>query len=188
MSANSAPFGMRPTYHPSGVVRPRALKNGIPSAYANNIFSNQPVKLVTAGQIQEVSSTADEFVGVMAGVTYTPAGNRPVVGNFWPGGTVATNIEVFFTDDPLIEYEIQTDGTVAQTSVGGGTNFTNLTAGSTMTGLSQCTASATIAGSGTAQLRVLDLPAYPDNNWGDAFVIIRVLIALHQYLGNKAVI
>lgn len=191
MSAVSAPFGLRPSFHPSGTVRPRVLANGIPSGYANNIFQGQPVKLVTAGQIQEVSSTSDEFVGSFAGVTYTPVGGRPAISNWWPGATTLQSnspLDAYFYDDPLIEYEIQADGSVAQTAVAGGTNFSNLTAGSTLTGLSQCTCSATILGSGTAQLRVVNISPYPDNNWGDAFVILRVLIALHQYTGNKAVI
>jgi len=191
MSATNAPFGMRPVFHPSGIIRQRQLVAGIPSGYANTIYNGMPVKLVTAGQLQEVSATSDEFVGVMCGVTYTPSGSRPAIANFWPGGTALqanTTATVYFTDDPLIEYEIQSDGSVAQTAVAGGTNFSNLTNGSTLTGISQCTASATIAGSGNAQLRILDLSPYVDNNWGDAFVILRVLIALHQYTGNKAVI
>lgn len=188
MSATSAPFGMRPVYHPSGVIRPTALTGGLASGYANNIYMNQPVQLTAAGLIKEIANNTDEYVGVFCGVDYTPLGGRPVKGGFWPGGTVLqpnTEVIVYYTDDPWIEYEVQTDGTVAfANSVGGGAGFTNITAGSTLTGLSQCTLSATIT-TGAQQFRVTGLTAYPTNAWGDAFVILRGLIALHQFAGNK---
>lgn len=192
MSATTQPFGFRAIDHPSGTVRPDSLINGLASGYANAIYSNQPVKLLDTGLLAEVSATSDEFVGTFAGVTYTPTGTRPTLANFWPAAAVAqanTDITVYYTDDPWITYEIQTDGTVAQAgSVGSGTNFTNLTSGSTLTGLSQCTATATIIETGTAQMRITNLSLYPDNAWGDAFVILTVMIGLSQFAGNKAVL
>lgn len=191
MSSVSAPFGLRASYHAAGgLIRNRALKNGISAAYANPIYNGQPVKFVTAGVIQEVAANTDEFVGAFDGCTYTPVGDRPRVSNYWPGGVAfeVGSMTAFFFDDPYIVYEIQADGSVAQTAIAGGTDFTNFAAGNASTGLAATTCSATIAGSGTKQLRVIDLGGGPDNDWGDAFTILRVLIALHQYTGNKAVI
>lgn len=192
MSATSAPFGLRAINHPSGTVRPDALTNGLASGYANAIYENQPVKLLDTGLLSEVSADTDEFIGTFGGVTYTPNGGRPAVANFWPAATVTqsgSDITVYYTDDPWIEYEVQTDGTVAQTgSVGSGTKFTNLTAGSSLTGLSQCTATSTLVESGNAQLRIIGLSLYPDNAWGDAYVILTCLIGLSQFAGNKAVL
>jgi len=192
MSATSAPFGLRAIYHPSGTVRPEAGENFLASGYANNIFSGQPVKLLDTGLISEVTADTDEFVGTFAGVTYTPTGGRPTLSDFWPAAATTQTgapITVYYTSDPWIEYEIQTDGTVAQSgSVGSGTKFTNLTAGSTLTGLSQCTATATLVESGTAQLRITNISPYPDNAWGDAYVILQVMIGLSQFAGNKAVL
>lgn len=189
MSVASAPFGLRPVYHPSGLVRPRALVGGLASGYANNIFAGQPVKLLATGLISEVTANTDEFVGAFAGVDYTPTGGRPVKDNKWIGGTAASDITVYFYEDPNIEYEVQTDGTVAfANTIGGGAGFTNLTAGSTSTGLAATTLSATILGAGNQQIRITDLAPYPNNAWGDAFVIVRGFIGLHQYTGNKAVI
>src|SRR5262245_32772428 len=130
MSSTSAPFGIRPVFHPSGVIRPRSLAGGLASGYANNIYSGQPVKLTAGGLVNEIANNTDEYVGAFAGVNYTPTGGRPVLANFWPGGTAATDITVFFYDDPLIEYEVQTDGTVPfANTVGGGAGYTNITAG-----------------------------------------------------------
>lgn len=192
MSATSQPFGLRSIYHPSGIVRPEELEGGLASGYANNIFENQPVKLLDTGLISEVTADTDEFVGCFSGVTYTPTGGRPTLSNFWPAAaTLQTGqpITVYYTSDPWIEYEIQTDGTVAFSgSVGSGTKFTNLTAGSTLTGLSQCTATSTLVESGNAQLRITGLSKYPDNAWGDAYVILQVMIGMSQFAGNKAVL
>ena len=60
MSATSAPFGMRPAFHPSGLDRARAYVDGIVSAYGSDILKGQPVKLVTAGNIEPAASRSEE--------------------------------------------------------------------------------------------------------------------------------
>jgi len=183
MSATSAPFGMRPAFHPSGLDRAQALANGIVSAYANNILKGQPVKYVTGGQIEEVTGT-EAFVGSFDGVEWTDTTGRRRVSNYWPAGTAyqTGSCVAYFYNDPNIVYEIQADGSVAQSSIGDEANFTNLTAGSTTTGLSQCTMSATLAGANNVgQVRIVDLAPYPGNDWGDAFTIVRVTVAEHQF-------
>ena len=183
MSATSAPFGMRPAFHPSGLDRAQALANGIVSAYANNILKGQPVKYVTGGVIEEVTGT-EAFVGSFDGVEWTDTTGRRRVSNYWPAGTAyqTGSCVAYFYNDPNIVYEIQADGSVAQTSIGDEANFTNLTAGSTTTGLSQCTMSATLAGANNVgQVRIVDLAPYPGNDWGDAYTIVRVTVAEHQF-------
>ena len=183
MSSTSAPFGMRPAFHPSGLDRAQALANGIVSAYANNILKGQPVKYVTGGVIEEVTST-EAFVGSFDGVEWTDTTGRRRVSNYWPAGTAyqTGSCVAYFYNDPNIVYEIQADGTVNQSAIGDEANFTNLTAGSTTTGLSQCTMNATLAGANNVgQVRIVDLAPYPGNDWGDAFTIVRVTVAEHQF-------
>ena len=183
MSATNAPFGMRPAFHPSGLDRAQALANGIVSAYANNILKGQPVKYVTGGYIEEVTST-EAFVGSFDGVEWTDTTGRRRVSNYWPANTAyqTGSCVAYFYNDPNIVYEIQADGAVAQSAIGDEANFTNLTAGSTTTGLSQCTMSATLAGANNVgQVRIVDIAPYPGNDWGDAFTIVRVTVAEHQF-------
>jgi hypothetical protein len=183
MSATNAPFGLRPAFHPSGLDRAQALANGITSTYGSNILKGQPVKYVAAsGVIQPVTST-EAFSGAFAGVEWTDTTGRRRVSNYWPANTAyqTGSCVAYFYNDPNIVYEIQADGSVAQTSVGLEANFTNLTAGSTTTGLSQCTMSATIQSTGVqGQLQILDIAPYPDNDWGDAYTIVRVQVAKRQ--------
>jgi hypothetical protein len=63
------------------------------------------------------------------------------VSNYWPANTAYTagTCVAYFYNDQNIVYEIQSDATIAQTSIGNEYNFSNVTAGSTTTGLSAAT-------------------------------------------------
>jgi len=182
MSATSAAFGMRPAYHPSGLDRAQALANGIVSGYATTIYKGSPVKIdVATGAIVIAALGTDAIVGCFAGVEFTDTTGRRRVSNFWPANTSATEIVAYFYTDPAIVYEIQTNGTLAQTSIGQEYDLVSVGTGSSV-GLSTCTMSNTAAGAnGNAVMRVIDIAPYPDNAWGDAFVIVRAQIAKHQY-------
>lgn len=185
MSATSAPFGLRPAFFPTGLERAQALANGITSAYSSDILKGQPVAY-NNGVINPVTST-EAFVGAFSGVEWTDTTGRRRVSNYWPALTSyqAGSCIAYFYNDPLIVYEIQADGAVAQTAIGDNANFSNLTAGSNVTGLSQCTMSASLTGTSTfGQLRIVDLAPYPDNAWGDAFTVVRVQVAKHQFVAT----
>ncbi|MBU3734887.1 MAG: hypothetical protein FGM60_04685 [Candidatus Planktophila sp.] len=183
MSATSAPFGLRPAFHPSGLDRAQALAGGIASAYNTDILKGQPVKYDTNGNIV-VAAGGDAFVGAFAGVEWTDTTGRRRVSNYWPANTAyqAGSCVAYFYNDPNIVYEIQADGTLAQSSIGDEADLSNTTAGSTTTGLSACTLSTTLAGANSVkQMRIVDIAPYPDNNWGDAYVIVRATIAQFQF-------
>lgn len=193
MPSTSAPFGLRPAFHPSGLDRAQALANGIQAVstsgnvsagYATTILKGQPVKMDTGGYIV-VAAAGDAFLGAFAGVEWTDSTGRRRVSNYWPANEsfLVGSVVAYFYSDPNIVYEIQTDGTVAQSVIGGEADLSNTTAGSTTTGLSQATLSNTVAGSGTAQMRIIDIAPYPDNAWGDSFVIVRATIAEYQFAG-----
>lgn len=192
MSATSAPFGMRPAFHPSGLDRAQALANGIQAVstsgnvsagYATTILKGQPVKMDTNGYIV-VAAAGDALLGCFAGVEWTDATGRRRVSNYWPANESfqVGSVIAYFYSDPAIVYEIQAAGSLTQAAIGDEFDLSNTTAGSTTTGLSQATLSTTAAGAGnSAQMRVVDIAPYPDNAWGDNFVIVRAVIAEHQY-------
>lgn len=189
MPSTAAPYGFKPSWHPSGQIRPRALAGGISAAYATTIYQYQPVLLATTGVLNIVSSAAD-FVGVFAGVEYTPTGGRPVVSNTWVGGTsfVAGSLVAYYYEDPLIQYVCQSDATLAATSVGDQCDESNFTNGSATTGLSSATLG-TVVGSGSQGMwRIESLVPNVDNAWGDTYVDVLVSIARHQYISNKVAI
>lgn len=51
MSSTNAPFGLRPSFHPTGLDRAVALTDGILSTYSSNILKGQPVALNSSGNI-----------------------------------------------------------------------------------------------------------------------------------------
>jgi hypothetical protein len=184
MSATSAPFGLRPAFFPTGLERAQAIANGITSGYTSDILKGQPVKYMTTGVVQPVTGT-EAFAGAFAGVEWTDTTGRRRVSNYWPANTAyqTGSCVAYFYNDPLIVYEIQADGSVAQAAIGDNANLSNLANGSNVTGLSQCTMSATLTGTSTyGQLRIVDLAPYPGNDWGDAYTIVRVQIANHQFV------
>ena len=166
----------------------QALAGGILSGYSSSILKGQPVKYNPSnGQIIPVSST-ENFSGAFAGVEWTDTTGRRRVSNYWPASTSGTNIIAYFYQDQQIVYEIQTDGTLAQTAIGSQFDITNPYAGSTTTGLSAATMSNSGTTSGNNTLRVIDIAPYPDNNWGDNYVIVRVQISQQQFTANVAAI
>ena len=191
MSAISAPFGLRPAYFPTGLERAQALAGGITSGYGTAILKGQAVQYSpNAGVILPVldSTTNSGLVsGAFAGVEWTDTTGRRRVSNYWPASTayIAGSCIAYFYNDQQIVYEIQADGAVAQTAVGNEANLSNFNAGSTTTGLSQCTLSASLVGTGSAgQFRIVDISPAVDNAWGDAYTVVRVQISKPQFIST----
>jgi hypothetical protein len=69
------------------------------------------------------------------------------------------------------------------------TGFT-VTSGSNVTGLSTTGlgVSTAVANGAQGQMRVVDIAPYVDNNWGDNFVIVRVVNASSQFFGSVTAI
>ena len=194
MSATSAPFGLRPAFHPSGLDRATALANGIQAVstsgnvsagYASNILKGQPIKMNTAGWI-EIVTGGGAFLGAFAGVEWTDATGRRRVSNYWPANESfqVGSVIAYYYSDPNIVYEVQAAGSLTQAAVGDEFDLSNETAGSTTTGLSACTLSTSGAGAGqSAQMRVINLAPSPDNAWGDSYTIVQAQIAEYQFAG-----
>lgn len=189
MSATSAPFGLRPAYHPSGLDRAAAVSNVIESGYAQNIFKGQLVKLDPATGYIVRGTAGDPFYGVFNGVEFTDTTGRRRVSNYWPTGTQyqAGSLIAYIWNDPNVVYEIQASGSLSQlTAFGASFDVASGTInnGSTTTGLSACTLDTTAAAANNSlQFRVIDIAPYPGNDWGDAFTIVRVQPTEQQYQG-----
>ncbi|NBT45324.1 MAG: hypothetical protein EBT06_10480 [Gammaproteobacteria bacterium] len=204
MSSTSAPFGLRPAFHPSGLDRAQALAGGITSGLAVNILKGQPVTYTTAATVgstgaangtiipaatpgNSAATAAYSVAGAFAGVEWTDTTGRRRVSNYWPSGTayVVGSCIAYFYNDINIVYEIQADGSLSQTAIGNEYNFSNITAGSSTTGLSQATlATASAQTNGTqGQMRVVDIAPYVDNAWGDSYTVVRVVLPYTQFFG-----
>jgi len=185
MSATSAPFGFRPAYHPTGLDRATVLANGIASGYNTGILKGQPVALDTNGNII-IATAGSAFIGVFAGVEYTDPSGRRQINNQWPANTAfqAGSCLAYFYQEQTIVYEVQSNATLAQTSIGDQANMASATAGSTTTGLSAAMLGTVVGASSQGDFRILDVAPYADNAWGDPYVIVRVQVSRQQFTAN----
>lgn len=190
MSATSAPFGLRPAYSQDGDAgNPRLYT--IAGGYGTAIYKGMPVLPNTNGTVVAGTAAAD-WLGMFAGCEFIDATGKPNVSNFWPASqTILTNTvpKAWVKDDPNQVYEIQADGSIAQTALFDQADFTNVGTGSSLTGLSTATLNSTLAGAGVqGQMRIIGFSLAQDNAVGDAFTVVQVTNARHSFFANKVAI
>ena len=175
MANPNSPYGLIPLRHMSGQ-SPRANKYTITSGLAENIFTGDLCYLTADGVITPLTATDTNNIGVFAGVSYTASDGSYVYSQYWPSGTVATDIIAYVYDDPYIVYRIQSAGTPAQTNIG---NCADVVAGSgsTTTGQSGFSLNGTMS-NGTATCKIIGLWDDPANSFAQ-YAQLEVLINEH---------
>lgn len=185
MVATNQPFGLKPVYHGGGgEVRAINMSGVIQSGYAASLGKFTPIKIdITTGYII-AGTTTGGILGVFDGCRYRPTGSSIYIEtSYWVASTsyVAGTMQVWAFIDQAIVYEIQANGSLAQTSLGQQANMVNPGTVNAL-GFSTATISTTLVGTGTAgQLRIIDLAPRPGNAWGDAYTVVQVQIASQQY-------
>ena len=176
MANVDAAFGLIPVRHLSGNGYSRANVYTITSGLAENIFTGDVVIITSGGVLTPHTATEVNNIGVFGGVSYTAADGSYVYSQYWPSGTVATDIIAYVYDDPYTLFKAQSAVTPAQTNIG---NCADIVAGagSTTTGQSGFEISGTMA-AGTATCKILGLFEAPDNAFGTN-AIMEVLINEH---------
>lgn len=186
MSSVAAPFGIRPVYSSTGVVRPGPLA-AIDSGYATAVYQNSPVAVDANGFLVAAAAGA-RALGVFQGVEYTDALGHHNMVNQWVASTVLnaqSNMRAYWTiDQPGLVYEIQANATLTRAAIGQEYDWSTL-AGNSITGLSSVSLNVASAAA-NAGLRVIGLNPGPDNDWGDLFPIVLVQFSEHQYTADIA--
>lgn len=182
----SSPFGLKPVSHPSGCVRQSV--GTLASGLASDIFQFQPIARLTDGNLSPAAAGA-RAIGVFIGIEYTDSEGKRHLTNRWVASTVATEIVVYYTEDPDIVYEVQANATLSQAAIGDQYDW-SAPGGSALTGISnQSLNVASAAGAGaSAGLRVVGLRQDPANAWGDSFPVVRVTFSEHQYVADRVAI
>lgn len=191
MSATYTPFGLKPVYHPSGIIRSMNYTGAYDDAVT--FYSGTPVALENAGSASTLTVAGDSpvstarLMGVFQGVEYTDASGRRTVSK-WFGPTLgtATDVVMWITDDQEIVYEVQADGSLANTSVGQEYNFVDVATGQIIGngGLGTSTAgldTTNVAAGDQGQVIVVGLGREITNAWGDAKTIVQVKLANTQF-------
>lgn len=182
MPSTASAYGLRPAYHPSGVIRTE--RGTIADGYATALQLYQPVKIGTDGTIQ-AAAAGERAVGTFLGVEWTDDNGRRQLSNFWTANTSGTEIVCYYTRDQNIVYEIQSTAAINQADVGNQADWV-VTAGNATVGISAATLSETLVSSGSAGLRIIGIGQEPDNAFGDTFTNVLVQISEHQDVADQA--
>lgn len=191
MSATAAPYGARPigTLSANGSFSGKVRHIKIASGYAANIYTGDFVKLVSTGTIEKDTGTSTMTpVGIFMGCAYTdPTSGQLTFNQRWPTGTVAADAVGYVIDDPDVLFQIQSNGTLAQTALGNNSAVIQ-TAGSDSIGQSKNAISSSSATTATLPLRIIDFVSGPDSVVGDSFTdVICKFNAGHQYSNTTGV-
>jgi hypothetical protein len=201
------PYGLVPINLIGGQVFAGATRQiPIASASATAIFYGDVVKLESTGLLAKDTGTATATpVGVFLGCSYTDATFGKVFRQYYPGAITASDIVAYVQDDPDALFK------VAVTAAGASTiSFVNRTAvgnnsaliqgtGSTTTGNSAVSISATTATTATLPVRIIDvvpetaIAGYPGSytevivKWNAPNVTSQTVAGGHQYLNPTGV-
>jgi hypothetical protein len=196
MSTIAAPYGLKPVNLIGGqpyAGSTRQLK--IASGYASNLFNGQIVAIHTDGTIilmPSIGSAADPFdagtIGVFVGCTYTdPSTKQKLFAQYWPSGTVASDAMAYVVDDYDALFQVQADGSLAQTTLGNNIPLAavqSTSTGSTTTGNSNTAVDASAAAATTGiSLRIVDFVDSTTSTVGDAYtdVLVKFNPVAHSY-------
>ena len=167
----------------------------VPSSNSDVIMVGDVVKLAGDARsptgaptvARHAGGATEAAVGVVVGILFTGVGDAANVPPVTDLNTpvyrrASTDRYLLVADDPNLVFEAQTMGATLATADIGLNAEVDVTAGSTTSGASGMAVDlSTKAATATLPLKVLGFPNRPDNNIGDAFTNVYVLINNHQY-------
>lgn len=194
MANPDAPFGVRPVAHMGGGTPGRLSQSTyrLSTAYNTDLFENDVVKKDGAGNVV-IAADGDAFIGTFAGVKWVGSDGSIHYSNHWVANTAeksGTVIEAYVYDDPNLEFEVQSDGSMTRADIGQFCNIVTSVAGNATTGISGQQTGAT--GGSESQFLIVDvvMDRFVRNSTGNQAVlttganaVIRVKPAKHQNAG-----
>jgi len=194
----AGPYGFQPINLIGGQVFAGSTRLiPIASGSGTSIFYGDVVRLNTGGTLSRVSTTATatDAVGIFLGCQFTnPSTKQLLQQQFYPANTVASDIQAFVLDDPDALFKVavtaagaSTISGVTQAAIGQNTALI-LTAGSTTTGDSNASVSAT-TGAGTAlPMRIVGgIPETVNASGSFTEVIVKFNFGVHTYYSAAGV-
>ena len=201
MSAIASPYGLRPINLIGGLPYAGATRQiKIASGYATNIFYGDIVAIATDGTIVKVTTTGADatpnnfpagVVGVFLGCAFTSTTGLKYFTprQDWPAGTVAADAMAYVCDDPNALFQVQANGSLAQTAMASNIAVVQ-NAGSSTTGVSAVTVNTATLGTSTfLPFRIVGFINSTTSQVGDAFtdVIVKFNHGIHSYTSATGV-
>ena len=184
MSSTSAPRGLKPIGLLGGLpFAGSTMEISIKSGYATAIFNGDIVGFAdSTGSdsgycVRETVASEVNPIGVFLGCSYTdPNTNQPTHSQHYPGSISASDIKAVVSINPSTLYEVQCDGSLAQTTLGMTIDMAQTASGSTATGNSGIQADASTANATGKCWRIVRFVDRPGSSVGDAYTDIVVMM------------
>jgi hypothetical protein len=195
MASTASPYGLRAVNELGGLPYAGSTRTFLidPAGYNTNIFNGSIVAINTSGYINIVVTNGDNStpfpagtIGVFVGCSYYNAQGQLIFSQYYPANTTGV-VQAFVVDDDRAVFQVQADGSVAQTGLGMNAILANVqstSTGSTTTGNSNVAISATLASTSGYAFRIVGFANVAGfSQVGDAYtdVLVKFNPGSHSY-------
>jgi hypothetical protein len=199
MASTASPYGLRAVNELGGLPYAGSTRSFLidPAGYNTNIFNGSIVAINTSGYINIVTTNGDNStpfpagtVGVFVGCTYTNAQGQIIYSQYYPANTASvqgSSITAYVIDDDRAVFQVQANGSMAQTTLGMNVILSavqSTSTGSTTTGNSTTAVSTSAAATSGYAFRVVGFANTPGfSTVGDAFtdILVKFNPGAHSY-------
>jgi hypothetical protein len=199
MASTASPYGFRAVNELGGLPYAGSTRSFLidPAGYNTNIFNGSIVAINTSGYINIVTTNGDNStpfpagtIGVFVGCSFTNAQGQIIYSQYYPANTASvqgSSITAYVIDDDRAVFQVQANGSMAQTTLGMNVHLSavqSTSTGSTTTGNSTTAVSSTAAATSGFAFRVVgfaDTPGF--SAVGDAFtdILVKFNPGAHSY-------
>jgi hypothetical protein len=205
MASTATPYGFRAVNELGGLPYAGSTRSFLidPAGYNTNIYNGSLVYVNSSGYLNIVTGTGADgttnsfpgsgtltgAIGVFVGCTYTNAQGQIIYSQFYPANTASvqgSSITAYVIDDDRAVFQVQANGSLAQTVLGNNVYLAaaqSTSTGSTTTGNST-TAVSTSTVTTTAAFRIVGFVNTPGfSTVGDAYtdILVKFNPGYHSY-------
>ena len=204
MAATASPYGFKAVNELGGLPYAGSTRSFLidPAGYNTNIFNGTIVYVNSSGYLNIVTGTGADgttnsfpgsgtltgAVGVFVGCTYTNAQGQIIYSQYYPANTASvqgSSITAYVIDDDRAVFQVQANGSMAQTTLGNNVYLANAqstSTGSTTTGNSNVAVSSSSVTT-TAAFRIIGFVNSTTSQVGDAYtdLLVKFNPGYHSY-------
>lgn len=194
MASTASPYGFKAVNELGGLPYAGSTRTFLidPAGYNTNIFNGSIVAINTSGYINIVTTNGDNStpfpagtIGVFVGCSYYNAQGQLIFSQYYPANTTGV-VQAFVIDDDRAVFQVQADGSVAQTGLGMNAILAavqSTSTGSTTNGNSNTAISATLAATSGYAFRIVGFVNSTTSQVGDNFtdVLVKFNPGSHSY-------
>jgi hypothetical protein len=200
MASTASPYGLKAVNELGGLPFAGSTRTFLidPAGYNTNIFNGTIVYVNSSGYLNIVTGTGADgttnsfpgsgtltgAVGVFVGCSYYNAQGQLIFSQYYPANTTGV-VQAFVVDDDRAVFQVQANGSMAQTTLGNNVYLANAqstSTGSTTTGNSNVAVSSSSVTT-TAAFRIVGFVNSTTSQVGDAYtdLLVKFNPGYHSY-------